>query len=342
MVPMFSEMTLYPDHAKVIAMIVLGAGSIFFGMLPICFRLSERRRQPLLISNLLCFGAGVLLATSLVHMLPEVREKLPDHAELLLCCGFFLVYVMDELVHACCGEAIRHTHRNHIPTRQPASQRPDCHSRPNYGATEETQSLLQNSRDDSHASLSQSNQIRNIEETEDEEANARICHTTHTEPCEQSATGHTGLLLALSVHAILEGLAIGVQDSASKVLVLLGAVCCHKFVVGFCLGVELSSTPGSQFRNHAFAIFTFALGSVLGIGLGMGLTDVKDIYEGPALQILQSIAAGTLLYVTVCEVLPREKARWHMSSKKYAGLGQCISVLVGFSVMAVLTMYYAA
>lgn len=147
-VPPIDEVTVSPNHAKIIAMLALGAGSIIFGLLPAILRVSERRRKPLLISNLLCFGAGVLLATSLVHMLPEVREQLPDHAELILCGGFFLVYVVDELVHACCGEAFRHTHNNHVRAVQtPRSQQQQCHHthRPTYGATVETQSLLDKS-----------------------------------------------------------------------------------------------------------------------------------------------------------------------------------------------------
>lgn len=50
-----------------------------------------------------------------------------------------------------------------------------------------------------------------------EDANARICHTSHTEPCSQSMTGTLGLFVALSLHSAIEGLAIGVQDSATKV-----------------------------------------------------------------------------------------------------------------------------
>lgn len=50
-----------------------------------------------------------------------------------------------------------------------------------------------------------------------EDANARICHTSHTEPCAQSMTGTLGLFVALSLHSAIEGLAIGVQNSATKV-----------------------------------------------------------------------------------------------------------------------------
>jgi len=50
-----------------------------------------------------------------------------------------------------------------------------------------------------------------------EDANARICHTSHMEPCAQSMTGTLGLFVALSLHSAIEGLAIGVQNSSTKV-----------------------------------------------------------------------------------------------------------------------------
>lgn len=40
------------------------------------------------------------------------------------------------------------------------------------------------------------------------------------------------------------------------------------------------------------------------------------------------------MYVTVSEVLPRERARWHQQhSKRLAGVAQLVSVLVGFIIM---------
>lgn len=50
-----------------------------------------------------------------------------------------------------------------------------------------------------------------------ENANARICHTSHTAPCSQSMTGTMGLFAALSLHSAIEGIAIGVQNSPTKV-----------------------------------------------------------------------------------------------------------------------------
>ncbi|KAJ9579486.1 hypothetical protein L9F63_024404, partial [Diploptera punctata] len=74
-----------------------------------------RLRVETTISLCLCFGGGVLLATCFIHMIPEVRESLEavkrngssvispstsfPLAELFICCGFFLVYVIEEVAH---------------------------------------------------------------------------------------------------------------------------------------------------------------------------------------------------------------------------------------------------
>ncbi len=79
------------------------------------------------MSGMLCVGGGVLLATVFVHMIPEVRESLEtarklgytgeidphdghdehDHgyplAELVVCAGFFIIYLIEALVHRVFG-----------------------------------------------------------------------------------------------------------------------------------------------------------------------------------------------------------------------------------------------
>lgn len=62
--------------AKIIAMLTIGLGSMLAGMLPIAFSSNGRQTRSLCLSSLLCFGGGVLLSTSVVHMLPEVRESM--------------------------------------------------------------------------------------------------------------------------------------------------------------------------------------------------------------------------------------------------------------------------
>jgi zinc transporter 1/2/3 len=62
------------DFAKIIAMLTLGFGSLIVGMIPAAFANFSLRNNKLLLTFLLCFGAGILLATSLVHILPEVSK----------------------------------------------------------------------------------------------------------------------------------------------------------------------------------------------------------------------------------------------------------------------------
>lgn len=93
-------MPLTPYDAKLWSIFLIGIGSFVVGIVPTCF--IKRRngvQKKLLLSVLLCFGGGVLLATSLLHMLPETRESLPHYAELILSCGFFILYFVDEIAH---------------------------------------------------------------------------------------------------------------------------------------------------------------------------------------------------------------------------------------------------
>lgn len=243
-----------------------------------------------------------------------------------------LVYFADELLHYCCGEAIQHGHTHGLSEEERQLIIPEnrhSHGSRSYGSTQE--------KNEVHETCEEHQQQHDLE---DEIINERICHTSHTEPCNQTLAGVIGMLTALTVHSLIEGLAIGVQNDTAGVMILFIAVISHKFVVGFCLGVELSVSPGNTFKKHFLAIFVFSAGSVLGIALGMAIVDLSAVLDSDALAILQGIAGGTLLYVTVCEVLPREKARWHKSqTHKAAGLIQLLAFAIGFSVMTVMNMY---
>ncbi|KAH8358510.1 hypothetical protein KR093_000485, partial [Drosophila rubida] len=330
------------DMEKVLAMVVLGIGSLLSGMLPAIISERNRQRFPLTTSLLLCFGAGILLATALVHILPEVREQMNSKfAEVAMCGGFFIIYFIDEFIHYFFGEAIQHTHEH----TSPATATGGHHSNA-YGAVDERAPLLVSDSASGHVHINHQDHdyaaVTGCDDDTLEDANARICHTSHTEPCAQSMTGTLGLFVALSLHSAIEGLAIGVQNSATKVLFLLGAVACHKFVMGFCLGLEFRSNPRASIRSQFIGICVFALGAVCGIGLGMLIVDVPASWSKTTLPVIQALAGGTLFYVTVCEVIPREKARWHQNlERRWAGFAQFAIVLLGFATMCVINYYLA-
>ncbi|XP_017091972.2 zinc transporter ZIP1 [Drosophila bipectinata] len=329
------------DLEKILAMVVLGLGSFGSGILPAFISERNRLRFPLFTSLLLCFGAGILLATALVHILPEVREQMNSNfAEVAMCGGFFIIYFIDEFIHYFFGEAIHHDHSHSNP--EPAVPS----NRNGYGAVGERAPLLSTDQDSTahshehHHDHDHPHSSSGCDDATVEDANARICHTSHTEPCVQSMTGTLGLFVALSLHSAIEGLAIGVQNSSTKVLFLLGAVACHKFVMGFCLGLEFRSNPQTSFRAQLAGISVFAAGAVCGIALGMLIVDVPSGWSTKTLPIIQALAGGTLFYVTVCEVIPREKARWHTTpSRRWAGFAQFATVLAGFATMCIINFY---
>lgn len=105
-------------QAKVASMVLIGAGSFIVGVIPACFVSHvEHLQRKLLLSCTLCFGAGVLLATAILHMLPEVQENLPNHAELVFASGFLVLYLIEECVHYFCPSG---GHETEIDPRNPS------------------------------------------------------------------------------------------------------------------------------------------------------------------------------------------------------------------------------
>lgn len=72
---------------------------------------NQKNKSTATVNILLCFGGGVLLATTFLHLLPEINHTiawlkedglLPELnlnlGELLMMIGFFLIYLIEELV----------------------------------------------------------------------------------------------------------------------------------------------------------------------------------------------------------------------------------------------------
>lgn len=127
----YAEGSMELVYTKILVLTLLGVFRLFFGLVPlkitkklklwgesgVSHRLVNQRRQrvDVAISFCLSFGGGVLLATCFIHMIPEVRESLEavkrsgssvishntsfPFAEFITCCGFFIVYVIEEVVH---------------------------------------------------------------------------------------------------------------------------------------------------------------------------------------------------------------------------------------------------
>ncbi|KAM4881494.1 zinc transporter ZIP2 [Thomomys bottae] len=141
------------------------------------------------------------------------------------------------------------------------------------------------------------------------------------------------LLLSLSFHSVFEGLAVGLQTTIAGTIQLCVAVLAHKGLVVFGVGLRLVKL-GTGSRWATFSILALALMSPLGLALGMSVaTGDSEGGQGLAQAVLEGVAAGTFLYVTFLEILPRELAG------PGAPLTKWCCVAAGFTFMAIIALW---
>ncbi|XP_076377463.1 uncharacterized protein LOC143259404 isoform X1 [Megalopta genalis] len=344
--------------------------------------------QGLHTSLLLCFGGGVLLFTTFLHLAPEVRSSVERHqsnnqlptlgtlslSELLFCGGFFLVYFVEEAVHAALtgkpesSEAllyrtvsVRRCNNNQsgasavtytgssttVSTTTRSTWKEDVEDSEDIDSSiRSTHHLddLQDSKQDktlpaifvlsSPTGLSSSSERHHADHRHSSSV-ADLNNYPRTKQHEHKHvmtknTSIQGLLtvLALSFHAIFEGLAVGLEPSIASVVYLAAAIATHKLVISFCVGMELY-VAGASTRTTLGYLTIFSMVTPIGIAVGLALGHFKNDSEnlGPTPTILQGMAAGTLLYVVFFEVLARERAN------EKSGLLQLMAIIVGFMLM---------
>lgn len=133
------------------------------------------------------------------------------------------------------------------------------------------------------------------------------------------------LVAALSLHSVLEGVAIGLQPTVDSVVQISLAVMLHKAVIAFSLGLNLVQSALS-ITAILQSCLVFCSTSPIGIGLGMLVDELNNSPESALINGgLQGLACGTFIYVTFFEVLPREL------SNGINRLPKVLAVLIGFS-----------
>lgn len=275
------------------------------------------------MSGCLCFGGGVLLATVFLHLLPETRASF-EHAgnlgylprmpypftELSVCLGFFFVYVVEEAVHRCLS--IGHGHSHHSPLE-------NLHQHQNHKS-----GVNETHVDD--PSLE-----KFLDEGESGSGEVAVVAATGKET-KMATFRAVMVVVALSLHSVMEGLALGLMHTNKDVWVLFAALCAHKLIIAFCMGMELL-TVGVTRPAFFISLSIFSIASPLGGLAGtlvVSLTSQTNAVGVLVPTVLHGLSAGTLLYVTFCEILERERGNPENPTVKLLGL------LGGFLLMAVL------
>lgn len=357
-----------PITAKSTAMAVLFLAALLAGLIPFklvsWFKFTDgggaHKRASLIVSLLLAFGGGVLLCTTFMHLLPEVKEKIEDlqesgqlpqlpfhFAELLMCIGFFTMYFVEELVHLymnkrnkitrCADQAFQRgvsLRNSTMISKDSKSYTDNRHSSIADLISNDTESSFYQPH--THIVPKNNNQVSSISgpTTISDGVSSHHNHIHHAhvhlpDVAEDDVVVSSlrGLLIvmALSVHELFEGLAVGLEDTSATVWYMFGAVAAHKLVLAFCVGVELIVAKTQKWLAFVY-VFTFAAVSPIGIGIGIIISGESST-TGLVSAILQGLASGTLMYVVFFEILQKGRS----------GILQFLAVITGYSLMFGLT-----
>jgi zinc transporter 1/2/3 len=131
------------------------------------------------------------------------------------------------------------------------------------------------------------------------------------------------LLVALSIHGLFEGTALGVQQNFNEAVFLAIAIVAHKWAESFTLGISFSKS-NTEKGTFIRMICLFAIFTPFGILSGMFLLNTTALTQG----IFLAISSGTFLYVSASEVIVEEFAITKYKYQKYF-LYLCGGILVG-------------
>ncbi|XP_028258604.1 zinc transporter ZIP1 [Parambassis ranga] len=299
----------YLLQVKIGALVGLLLLTLLFGFIPArvkWFRQTNGRETHRTVLSLIsCFAGGVFLAACLLDIIPDYLSDINTELdarkvetsfplpEFIIAAGFFTVLIMERIVLNC-----REMHGAH---EERAPLIPDNRNGHGHGHSPATTTDLESSG-----------------------------HHVHVDFQAHSPFRSFMLFLSLSLHSVFEGLAIGLQNTDSKVLEICIAILVHKSIIVFSLSVKLVQSAVRPFWVAAY-IVVFALMSPLGIGIGISVMEAQ-LSEGALIQaILEGIAAGTFVYITFLEILP------HELNSPGKQLLKVLFILLGFSIMAALT-----
>lgn len=109
------------------------------------------------------------------------------------------------------------------------------------------------------------------------------------------------LLIALSIHGSIEGIALGVMNTLKECSILFTAILLHKWAEAFALGISFYKS-GTEKNIFIKMILIFTLFGPLGIIIGMIFSDAGCLIKG----IMLGISGGTFIYVAASEIIVEE------------------------------------
>ena len=271
-----------------------------FGIIP---RVWERcLKSENMLSMLNCFSSGLFLGMALVHMMPETVEIYngwAEHEEIerpfpLPYVGFFLGYVLILAVDRVIAKSY------HLPeghTHAAAKDEPKSYSSVAPAAKDSSMKAATPDgpqpeiAEGAASAPSTDRQLKQAEQKKPED-NASA-----------SASKATAIMLimAIGVHALFEGMALGLQKEMDEAVQLAVGILLHKSAAAVSLGGAFTRA-GYTLKQVIMFIVLFALTTPIGIIIGMLINHSSALVD----TIFMALSGGTFVYVACSEIIVAE------------------------------------
>lgn len=114
------------------------------------------------------------------------------------------------------------------------------------------------------------------------------------------------LMVILSGHSIIAGLALGAEQVVNMALIILIAIIAHKGSAGFALGVNLLKA-NLELKSINYILITFSLMTPLGIFAGLLLSLDSELFSTKVVGgLFDALAAGTFIYISIVIIIVEE------------------------------------
>lgn len=138
-------------------------------------------------------------------------------------------------------------------------------------------------------------------------------------------------VVMLSVHALLEGVALGTREDFSLLFIMFVAIIAHKWAASYSLAVQISKNSFNKKLNWVLFLI-FALMTPIGIFFGNFIS--TGLNNNILTPVFTSMAAGTFLYIGTLHGLNRA-----VMVERCCNLHDYFFVILGFSIMAVVGIW---
>ncbi|RQM16689.1 hypothetical protein DD237_001752 [Peronospora effusa] len=346
------------DEFKLIAALFILVLALLGGMAPL---LSSQRVSKRVTSVLNMVAAGIFLASSCMHLLPDAQNNAAltewgcEHtAEVFLAvrtryngdrkrcfrwanffygCGFLLVLLLEVMAHTLQRYYSKVNGRAHG-----AEHERDALLTVTNPSVARVENLNKNA---GHAHARAHDHSYDLIETGDYGSQGEsVGLLVHAEDGKDEPHSHIHgivkgnsilalvVFVALSFHSVMEGMGMGA--SSTPAWDILVAILAHKSLAAFALALEFLHHNVSQ-KQLLASIAVFSIMTPMGILLGRLLVDSNR--ATPAAGVCAAFAGGTFLFVAIMEIIPQE-----LQDPRYQ-VEKCSALLAGYGAMGVLSLW---